>query len=166
MVKYHNSCYRSYTHGQNLLCLQLREDVAYGSTQWKMTHLSSLCVKTADNCDKSYWKLSFDTQIQVPFTITESQPSSIKLPTVDYGSGSSRNRKLRQWRQQRQGKRHLKNKHLPSCGYFTIAPSCSRSTMLAKFAKTKLVYAPKSFGTFEKQRTGNKCYTTSSFEQK
>jgi len=147
MVKYHNSCYRSCAHRQSLLCLQLREVEAYGSTQWKMTHLSRLCVKTADNCDKSYWKLSFDTQIQVPFTITESQSSSIKLPTVDYGSGSSRNRKLRQWRRQRQGKRHLK---INICQVVTIlrlphlarVPQCWRSSRKLDWYTRRKVSGP------------------------
>ena len=49
-----NSCYRSCAHGQGLLCLQLRADEAKGSIQWKMTLQPRLCVKTADNCDKSY----------------------------------------------------------------------------------------------------------------
>ena len=49
-----NSCYRSCAHGQSLLCLQLRADEAYGSVQWKMTLQPRFCVKTADNCDKSY----------------------------------------------------------------------------------------------------------------
>ena len=143
MVKYHNSCYRSCAHGQSLLCLQLREDEAYGSTQWKMTHLSRLCVKTADNCDKSYWKLSFDTQIQFPFTITKSQPSSIKLPTVNYGSGSSRNRELRQ----RQGKRHLK---VNICQVVTIlrlpqlvrVPQCWRSSLKLDWYTRRKVSGP------------------------
>ena len=41
-----------------LLCLQLREDEAKGSIQWKMTPLPRLCVKTADNCDKSHLSFS------------------------------------------------------------------------------------------------------------
>ena len=49
-----NSCYRSCAHGQSLLCLQLRVDEAYRSIQWKMTLWPRLCVKTADNYDKSY----------------------------------------------------------------------------------------------------------------
>ena len=49
-----NSCYRSCAHGQSLLCLQLCADKAYGSIQWEMAPKSLLCVKTADNCDKSY----------------------------------------------------------------------------------------------------------------
>ena len=49
-----NSCYRSCTHGQSLLCLQLLADEAKGSIQWKMTLEPRLCVETADNCDKSY----------------------------------------------------------------------------------------------------------------
>ena len=49
-----NSCYRSCAHGESLLCLQLRVDEAYGSIQWKMTLKPRFCVKTADNCDKSY----------------------------------------------------------------------------------------------------------------
>ena len=55
-----NSCYRSWAHGQGLLCLQLRADEAKGSIQWKMTLYSCLCVKTTDNYDKiyyCYWKL-------------------------------------------------------------------------------------------------------------
>ena len=50
-----NSRYRSCARGQGLLCLKLRADEAYGSIQWKMTLKPRLCVKTADNCDKSYW---------------------------------------------------------------------------------------------------------------
>ena len=42
-----NSCYRSCAHGQSLLCLQLRVDQ-------KMTLYPRLCVKTANNSDKSY----------------------------------------------------------------------------------------------------------------
>ena len=49
-----NSSYRSCAHGQSLLCLQLRADEANGSIQWKMTLQPRLCVKTADNSDKSY----------------------------------------------------------------------------------------------------------------
>ena len=49
-----NSGYRSCAHGQSLLCLQLCADNAYGSIQWETTPNSLLCVKTADNCDKSY----------------------------------------------------------------------------------------------------------------
>ena len=48
------TCYRSCAHGQGLLCFQLRADEFLGSIQWKMTLLPRLCVKTADNCDKSY----------------------------------------------------------------------------------------------------------------
>ena len=40
-----NSCYRSCAHGQSLLSLQLRANE------------SRFCVKTADNCDKSYSKV-------------------------------------------------------------------------------------------------------------
>ena len=54
ILKFLNSCYRSCGHGQSLLCLQLRADEAYGSVQWKMTLQPRFCVKTADNCDKSY----------------------------------------------------------------------------------------------------------------
>lgn len=36
----------------------------------------------------------------------------------------------------------LGNKHLLKCGYFGIIPSCSPSTMLAKYAKTELVCTP------------------------
>ena len=102
-----------------------------------------VCVKTADNCDKSYWKLSFDTQIQFPFTITKSQPSSIKLPTVNYGSGSSRNRELRQ----RQGKRHLK---INICQVVTIlrlpqlvrVPQCWRSSLKLDWYTRRKVSGP------------------------
>ena len=51
----HNSCYRSCAQGQSLFCLQLRADEAKGSIQWKMTLEPRLCVKTADNSDKSYF---------------------------------------------------------------------------------------------------------------
>ena len=49
-----NSCYRSCAYGQSLVCLQLRADEAKGSIQWKMTLYPRLCVKSADNSDKSY----------------------------------------------------------------------------------------------------------------
>ena len=38
-------------------------------------------------------------------------------------------------------KTSLGNKHLPNC-LFVIVPSCSRSIILAKYAKTGLVCAP------------------------
>ena len=40
--------------GKVFLCLRLHVDDSNGSTQWKMTHKSRLCVKTADNCNDSY----------------------------------------------------------------------------------------------------------------
>ena len=46
-LMWQNSCYRSCAHGQSLLCLQLRADE-------KMTLYPRLCVKTANNSDKSY----------------------------------------------------------------------------------------------------------------
>jgi len=46
---YLNSCYCSCSHGQGLLCLQLRADEAKGSIQWPR-----LYVKTAYNSDKSH----------------------------------------------------------------------------------------------------------------
>ena len=49
-----NSCYRSCAHGQSLLCLQLSADGAKESTQWEMTLKPRLCVKTANNSNKSY----------------------------------------------------------------------------------------------------------------
>ena len=47
-----NSCYRSCSHGQGLLYLQLCADEAKGSIQRKMT--LCLCVKTAGFSDESY----------------------------------------------------------------------------------------------------------------
>ena len=49
-----NSCYRSCAHGQSLLCLQLPADEAKGSIQCEMTLKPRLCVKIADNSNKSY----------------------------------------------------------------------------------------------------------------
>jgi len=80
-----NSCYRSCAHGQSLLCLQLRADEAEGSIQWKMTLSPRLCVKTADNSDKSYWKTCQHYNIQVlekwyehePATVTENKEATI-----------------------------------------------------------------------------------------
>ena len=46
-----NSCYRSCAHGQSLLCLQLCADKANGQYSGKWPRL---CVKTANNSDKSY----------------------------------------------------------------------------------------------------------------
>ena len=55
-MRCYKSCYRSCAHGQSLLCLQLRADEGKGSIQWKMTLQPRLCVKTADNSDKSYYE--------------------------------------------------------------------------------------------------------------
>ena len=45
------SCYYSWACRQSFFCLLLHADEASVSIQWKMTHSSQLCVKTADNCE-------------------------------------------------------------------------------------------------------------------
>ena len=39
-------------------------------------------------------------------------------------------------------KTSFENKHLRSCDYFAVIPSCWHSTMLAKYTQTGLVCAP------------------------
>ena len=47
---------------QGFFCLQLPANEAYGSTQWKMTHLPRSCVKTDDNCNRTL--MDFDCLCQ------------------------------------------------------------------------------------------------------
>ena len=42
---------------KRFFCLQLPVNEAYGSTQWKMTHLLRSCVKTDNNCNRTLMDL-------------------------------------------------------------------------------------------------------------